>query len=134
MEQELASLRARFEEQGTRVSSLTDNIARLNNAAATRAATAPAATEGSHEEVDSQKRRFSNLEWETSELRLSVEGINENLARRAAAEQEVREGLARVQEAVRVFRSSVPQGHPPGDPMEQGTTRSFSPARRGSKT
>ena len=78
MEQELASLRARFEEQETRLSSLTDNITRLNNAAATRAA-----TEGSHEEVDAQKRRFSNLEWETSELRLSVEGVNEYLVARS---------------------------------------------------
>ena len=91
MDQELISLRAQVEEQQESLRSLTANISRLNDAAY-RAAATPSTTEGPpvHSD-DAAKKRFQGLEFETSELRFSIENILERVEVHANGEQ--RNGL-----------------------------------------
>ena len=82
--------------------SLTANINRWNDAAV-RAARTPSTTEGpTVQSDDAVKSRFRGLELETSELRLSVDALKEELGGRTDGErrnglhiQELRESLTR---------------------------------------
>ena len=102
MDQELISLRAQVEEQQESLRSLTANINRLNDAAFRAARTPSTAESPSVQSDDAVKQRFQGLEWETSDLRLSVDAIREALEARTDGErrnglhiQELRESLTR---------------------------------------